>query len=101
MRRWDITAKRIMKKLMSLFAAILFAGAVFATTTSKYPDGWSYYSEVQATGGGRTQKCTVIRANVCGTPEYKVYFCSTWLTFTRNGNECYFYYEGDKITFNM
>ena len=82
---------------MSIFAAILFAGAVFASTTCDIPEGWSYYTQVSA----GSQTCTVIRANTCGEKEYKICYESQWYTVTRDGSECYFYYKGQKKTFNM
>ena len=93
-----------MKKLMSLFAAILFAGSVFSSTSCNIPDGWSYYTEVTTKNEGNhtgAQKCTVIRANTCGEYEYKICFNSTWYTVTRDGSSCYFYCGGQKYTFSM
>ena len=93
-----------MKKLMSLFAAILFAGSVFSSTSCNIPDGWSYYTEVQTDKLYRKyapQTCTVIRTNTCGSYEYKICFNDIWYTVTRDGSTCYFYCSGEKYTFSM
>lgn len=89
-----------MKKIMSLFAAIIFAGAVFATTDCHIPDGWSYYSQVKTFNDA---KCTVISNNSCGKREFKICYCGTWynVNYDKDNGNYYFYGAYGKETFNM
>ena len=89
-----------MKKLMSLFAAILFAGAVFATTDCDIPDGWSYYTQVSVFNDS---KCTVIVNNSCGYREYKICRRHMWINvnYDKEKGVYYYYIDGDREEFNM
>ena len=92
-----------MKKLMSLVAAILFAGVVFAC---RIPDGFTERQQVRVyyDGKGTGSSCYVYQAsNACDS--YGVCFDGCWYYVSKSDKEGYKYmfwtYGGSTYYFNM
>ncbi len=91
-----------MKKLMSLFAAILFAGAVFACNV---PNGYTERQTVRVytNWGSSSSSCTVYQAtNACDA--YGICFAGCWYYVSKSNKEGYgymFWCNGDPYYFNM
>lgn len=90
-----------------MIASLLLTCSMYATIASTYdiPDGYSYYSEVvvfwKVSGQKNAERCTVVRGNMCGNQEYRIYFGEQWYPVTRNGSEYSFLRGGRKYTFIM
>lgn len=90
-----------------MICSLLLTCSMYADIASKsdIPNGYEYYSEVvvfwKTSGQSRNQRCTVVRGNMCGNQEYRIYFCKQWYPVTRNGSEYSFFEGGRTFTFRM
>ena len=93
-----------MKKLMSLFAAILFAGAVFACNV---PNGYTERQTVRVytNGGSSSSTWTVYQAtNTKACDAYGICFRGFWYYVSKSNKEGYgymFWMNGYPYYFNM